>query len=470
VPSSRPRGNPTIRSMAIGLLAAIVVAACGPSAVGAPTPAPSSVPASASADATLAPPTPPTPTPAPPTLPATPSTAPVGGTAGSATQARIERASATIAADPTNGEAYLELGVALLQRVRETADPSLYPRADEAFADARRLAPDDPLVLVGIGTLQLARHQFAAALTTGRAALAAAPDSSTALGVIVDAQVELGHYKDAATTAQRMIDLRPGLASFARVSYLRELYGDLPGALGAMQQAAAEAGPTPENFAYVSVLVGNLRSLNGDRRGAATAYDDALMAFPGYAPAIAAQGRLAVGDGDLATAIARFGAAADIVPLPEYVISLGEAEAASGDAAAAKRDFDLANVETRLFKANGVVVDLELALFEADHGDRADALVLARAAYAERHTVRTADALGWALYRNGDSSAALKRAHEALRLGSRDPLILYHAGMIEAAAGQRAAARRDLRLALRLDPGFSAAAVVLLRAELKKLG
>lgn len=464
MPSSGQRGI-RIRTIAVGLLAAVAIAACAPDA-GAPLPPPSASAAPSQPAAT------PPPTPSQAVAPgSTPSpTAPTGATAGTETQARIERASAAITADPTNGEAYLQFGVALLQRVRETADPSLYARADEAFADARRLAPDDPLVLVGIGTLQLARHQFAAALKTGKAALAQAPDSSTALGVIVDAQVELGHYADAATTAQRMIDLRPGLTSFARVSYLRELYGDLPGALDAMEQAAAEAGPTPENFAYVSVLVGNLRSLNGDRRGAATAYNDALTAFPGYAPAIAAQGRLAVGEGDLATAIARFSAASDIVPLPEYVIALGEAEEASGDAAAAKRDFDLASVETRLFKANGVVVDLELALFEADHGDRTDALALARAAYAERHTVRTADALAWALYRNGDPKAALERALEALRLGSRDPLLLYHAGMIEAAAGPRAAARRDLRLALRLDPGFSATAVVLLRAELRKLG
>jgi tetratricopeptide (TPR) repeat protein len=329
--------------------------------------------------------------------------------------------------------------------------------------------PDDPLVLVGIGTLQLARHEFARALTSGRAALKEAPDSATALGVILDAQVELGRYDDAAKTAQRMIDLRPGLASFARVSYLRELYGDLPGALQAMEQAAAEAGPTPENYAYVTVLVGNLRSLNGDRHGAAEAYESALTAFPSYAPALAAQGRLAVGDNDLPMAIARFKAAADIVPLPEYVIALGEAEEAAGDEAAAKQAFALAGAETRLFEANGVVVDLELALFEADHGNKTTALTLAKAAYAERKTVRTADALGWALYKQGAITRALKLVREATRLGSRDPVILYHAGMIEAAAGQRSAAIRDLRLALRLDPGFSATAVALLRAELTKL-
>ncbi len=266
-----------------------------------------------------------------------------------------------------------------------------------------------------------------------------------------------------------MIDLRPGLASFARVSYLRELYGDLPGALQAMEQAAAEAGPTPENYAYVTVLVGNLRSLNGDRQGAAEAYESALAAFPNYAPALAAQGRLAVGESDLPTAIARFKAAADIVPLPEYVIALGEAEQASGDQAAANQDFALAGAETRLFEANGVVVDLELALFEADHGNKATALTLAKAAYAERRTVRTADALAWAYYKQGAIARALKLVREATRLGSRDPVILYHAGMIEAAAGQGAAAIRDLKLALRLDPGFSATAVALLRAELAKL-
>ena len=463
MPTIRRRHGRTLLP-AVGLAVAVVIGACGSAATTAPS-------ASASVTTTT------TATPQPtssPSAPKTPSIAPTEPTdgatnGGSATEARIERARQELTADPTNGEAYLELGVALLQRVRETADPSLYPLADEAFAKARQLVPDDPLVLVGIGTLQLARHEFAKALMSGRAALKEAPDSATALGVILDAQIELGRYDDAAKTAQRMIDLRPGLASFARVSYLRELYGDLPGALKAMEQAAAEAGPTPENYAYVTVLVGNLRSLNGDREGAAEAYDSALTAFPNYAPALAAEGRLAVGDKDLPTAIARFKAAADIVPLPEYVIALGEAEQASGDQTAANQAFALAGAETRLFEANGVVVDLELALFEADHGDKAMALTLAKAAYAERRTVRTADALAWATYKEGAIARALKLVREATRLGSRDPVILYHAGMIEAVAGLRAAAIRDLRLALRLDPGFSATAVALLRAQLAKL-
>ena len=52
----------------------------------------------------------------------------------------------------------------------------------------------------------------------------------TVLGIMGDAQTELGRYDQALATVQRMVDLRPDLASYSRVSYQRELHGDLPGA------------------------------------------------------------------------------------------------------------------------------------------------------------------------------------------------------------------------------------------------
>ena len=84
---------------------------------------------------------------------------------------------------------------------------------------------------------------------------------------------------------------------------------------------------------------------NGDRAGAATAYDEALALYPGYAPALAAQGRLAVASGDLDTARERFAAAAAVVPLPEYVIALGEIAESAGDTIKARRQYDLARAE-----------------------------------------------------------------------------------------------------------------------------
>ena len=60
--------------------------------------------------------------------------------------------------------------------------------------------------------------------------------------MIADAQIELGRYGAAARTLQRMVDLKPELASYARVSYFRELHGDLAGALQAMRLAVSAGG------------------------------------------------------------------------------------------------------------------------------------------------------------------------------------------------------------------------------------
>jgi tetratricopeptide (TPR) repeat protein len=404
---------------------------------------------------------------APVATPAADTPPPKGGTKA---EQEIARLRGVLASYPDDGSAYRDLGLAFLQRVRETGDPSLYVNADEAFGRARVLLGDDPLVLVGIGTLQLARHEFAKALATSDLALKGRSVFPAAQAVKVDALVELGRYDEAVVAVQRMVDERPDLTSFARVSYVRELYGDLQGALDAMKQAETAGANAPENVAFVRVLRGNLQAYLGDRAAAATAYEGALVLFPGYAPAIAAQARLAVAAGDYETAIARFTDAAAIVPLPEYVIALGEANEAAGNATAARQSYDLARAETRLFKANGVVVDLELALFEADHGDAAAALNLAQAAYAERRTIRTADALAWAQLKAGNVAEATRLSGEALRLGTQDPLLLYHAGAIAAAAGDGATARKHLKRALAIDAGFSATGAAAARALLVKLG
>jgi len=398
---------------------------------------------------------------------ATPPPAPVATT--SPTQELILFLLDVVAQDPTDGLAQRDLGLALLQRIRETADPSLYPAADEALAAARTLLPDDPLVPVGIGGLQLGRHEFAAALKTGQAALDAFPGYPPARGVVVDALVELGRYDEAFAEAEALARDAPDLASLARLSYARELQGDLAGALDAMEEASASPGLAPENTAYILALVGHLRTLRGDSAGAATAYDDALALLPGHAPSLAGQGRLAVGRGDLAEAQRLFEQAAGIVPLPEYVIALGETLEARGDDAGARDQYELAGVLIELFRANGGVVDVDLALFEADHGDAARALELAQAGYAATPTVRAADAVAWALHRLGRDDEAAPFAAEALRLGSSDPLLRYHAGAIAAARGQVDAARRDLSAALDADPGFSPTGAAAARALLDGL-
>jgi tetratricopeptide (TPR) repeat protein len=429
---------------ALVLIAVLVLAGCGGRSMTSTTATPETTAASAA-----------TPRPA-----ASPPTAPTPQPTTSPTQLLVEYLTERVAATPDDQEAQRELGLALLQRIRETADPSLYPVAESALATAGRLGPDDPLTLVGLGALQLGRHEFAAALETGRAALEIEPGYPPARGVVVDALIELGRYDEAFAEADALAAASPDLPALARLSYARELRGDLPGALDAMRRAAGSPGLAPENTAFATALVGQLQRLTGDPAGAQASYQRALAIVPDHAPSIAG----------LAVAADEFGRAAAIVPLPEHVVALGETLEAAGDTGGARRQYELARAEVALFRASGVVVDLELALFEADHGDAAKALEYAETAYAATPTIRAADARAWALHRLGRDTEAAGWAADALRLGSRDPLLRFHAGAIAAALGDADTARADLEMALAIDPGFSATGAAEARAILEDLG
>ena len=237
----------------------------------------------------------------------------------------------------SRGNAATLLGQAYLQKVRETGDPSYYPKAETLFNQALERDPQNVDALVGLGTLALARHQFAAALDWGEKARAVDPHHAAIYGVIGDAQVELGRYDDAVKTIQTMVDLRPDLGSYARVSYIRELMGDREGALQAMEEAATAGSGYPENVAWVQVQLGNVRFDGGDLAGASHDFNAALAAMPGYAPALAGQARVAAARGDLDDAAKLYDTAVKTIPLPEFVVAYGDVLSAAGrdkDAAA----------------------------------------------------------------------------------------------------------------------------------------
>jgi tetratricopeptide (TPR) repeat protein len=275
------------------------------------------------------------------------------------------------------------------------------------------------------------------------------------LGVLVDARVELGQYGAAGRTLQTMLDEKPNLSSYARVSYFRELHGDLDGAVRAMRLAVSAGGGAAENVAYVQTLLGQLELVRGHLGAAEAAYRQALYRFPSYAPADAGLARVDASRGRLGPAIARLRTVVDRLPLPEYVIALGETELAAGHTAQGRADLALVRAEERLLRSNGVNVDTELALFEADHGSPARAVALARRSWRNARSVRSADALGWALTSAGHPAVGVRWARRALRLGSRDPMFLYHAGTSARRAGDRADARRWLRASLALNPRFN---------------
>src|SRR4029453_3370126 len=144
---------------------------------------------------------------------------------------------------PDDWRGLAQLGLAYVAQARVTADPSWYPKAEGVLRRSLRLQPDENVDgALGIGALDLARHDFSAALREGRRASHLNPYSADAYGVIGDALLELGRYDRAFEGFQTMVDTRPDLASYARVAYARELVGDVPGAERAMRMAFAAGG------------------------------------------------------------------------------------------------------------------------------------------------------------------------------------------------------------------------------------
>ncbi len=388
---------------------------------------------------------------------------------GATTEQRIATYQAIVRARPLVPAGYTLLAASELQRVRETGDAGSYVRAAGVLQRGLAIAPADPGLLTERGALELSRHDFRAGLRDGRAAHSAAPTLTRPYGVIVDGLVELGRYGEAERVLQQMVDRKPDLASYSRVSYLRELHGDIPGAQSALRLAVSAGGESAENVAYVQTLLGNLELASGHQVAARRAYREALFHFASYVPAQAGLGRADAAAGHTGAAIRRLRAAVSVLPLPEYVIALGDVELAAGRAAAARRDYALVGAEQRLLAAGGVNTDVDIALFEADHGSPARAMRLGRRAWAAAPSVRSADALGWALTAAGHPRQGLVWARRALKLGSRDALFLYHAGMTARAAGRPDLARTWIGAALARNPRFSVLYAPRARRALKGL-
>jgi tetratricopeptide (TPR) repeat protein len=395
-----------------------------------------------------------------------------GVPAGSAAAlaASIATAQRRLARVPGDWATWAELGVAYVQQARLTADPSYYPKAEGSVRRSFEVHPKDNfLALIGQGALAAARHDFPAALAAGRAATAIDGYSAAAYGVITDALIELGRYDEAWVAVQRMVDLRPDTGSLARASYAAELRGDVPRARQLLTDAL-QLAPTPVDAGFACYYLGELAWNNNDLTAAAGWYDEGLRRAPEYLPLLSGRARVAAARGRYAVAIADYRTLVARQPQPSYLIEYGDLLASRGDRAGAAAQYGVVRTEEKLFAAQGVNVDLELALFDADHGQPARALAEANAEYAIRKPVAVEDALAWALHAAGRDAAALPHARAAVRLGTHSATFRYHLGMIESALDDIPTARADLSLALGLNRHFSTLAAPLARTELTRIG
>ncbi|ANS64187.1 hypothetical protein SLINC_1963 [Streptomyces lincolnensis] len=358
---------------------------------------------------------------------------------------------------PRDFGGWATLGLAYVEQARTKGDPSRYPQAEEALKRSLDLEPRYDQALAGRAALAAARHDFEGALKYADGALERNPYNERALSSRIDALVELGRYDEASKAADTADSRRPGVPVFTRYAYVRELRGDVRTAQRVLDQALSSATAAGD-IAYVSSALGQLAWNQGDYKAALTHYARALAADETYVPALEGHARAQAASGDRAAAIKGMEDVVARFPLPGPLVVLGELyeeRGAEGDPAKARDLYALVDAWTALARANKVNADLDTALAAADHGDKAAALRAARAEWARRHTVHTADALAWALHVNGRDEEALPYARRATATGYRNATFLYHRGIIERATGHTDDARAHLTAALELNPGFS---------------
>jgi tetratricopeptide (TPR) repeat protein len=383
------------------------------------------------------------------------------------TERTIHSAQTLVARDPKDATAYAGLGAAYFQRARETADVSDYELAEQSLTKSLDLASEDFSSEAALETLAevcMGEHRFNDALAYAQKALSLGTGELSPFAIVGDADADMGEYDKAAAAYGRLTprDMTPSpraaYARDSRVSYLKFISGDTAGAIVLMKTAVAEgiqAQLPAENLAWLYYELGEYDTQAGDAPSADAAYLAALNIHPGDYRALAALGKLRANEGRSAEAIMLYQKAIAIVPMPIFVAELGDLYAKSGNQTEAQKQYALVEYIGLLGRINQVLHNRDLALFYADHDMKlSEALNLAQKELEVRRDIYTWDALAWALYKNGRLTEAAEASGKALHFGTRDSLLLFHAGMIAEGLGKHEQARTELKQALEINPHF----------------
>ncbi len=368
---------------------------------------------------------------------------------------RLSALQARVKAAPADYTAWASLGLAYVERAKVSADPAFYPKAQGAAERSLSINTSDNFAAyAALAALALSRHDFAGARDLAQAGLAVNPANAMLYGALGDAHTQLGNYGEAFDAIQRMADISPDTSSLARVSYTWELRGDTAQATAYMQRALDDATSNADR-AFARYYLGELALSAGDAAGALRHYEAGLRTDPSYTRLLEGKAKAHAALGRTDEAVEEYRQAVERLPEPAFLLQFGELLQSLGRTAEADEQYRLFTTVADLFTRNGAALDVEAALFHADHGDAAEALRVAEAGIRNRAFVDMADAYAWALHVNNRHAEALVWSDKARALGGRNASFSFHGGMIKLALGDRDGGRADLRLALDTNPHFS---------------
>ncbi|MGI9106998.1 MAG: tetratricopeptide repeat protein [Pyrinomonadaceae bacterium] len=367
-----------------------------------------------------------------------------------------------VKSDPDDFIAYNKLTGYYLRKVQETGDVQYLELAGRAARASLKSIPAEMNTggLAALAQTEYTAHNFAAARDHALQLRQLEPRKSLPYLLLGEALLELGDYEQAEQAFKQMEKLSgvsfPVETRGARVDWL---HGRMTAArnryANALALALDESPPSREVVAWCRWQLGEVAFAVGDYETAERHYRESLTTYPDYYRALAALGRVRAAAGDLAGGIEQYEKVVRRLPDPAFVAALGDLYKLAGKDKEAAAQYALVEQIARLSALNGALYNRQLALFYADHDLKAEeAYALAAKEYEARRDIYGADALAWTALKAGKLDAAQAAIKEALRLQTADARLLYHAGMIARAAGDKNGARDYLKRALALSPQF----------------
>jgi tetratricopeptide (TPR) repeat protein len=360
--------------------------------------------------------------------------------------------------NPQNPTAYFGLGDALIRKGRETGDPAYFNRAEEALKKSLDIMPQNAGALRHLAYVFYSRHEFTPAAVHARKAVEMNSDDADSYGVLGDALLEVGQYLEAEAAYKIMIELDRSLYSYSRLAGLKSLRGEHAGAVDDLQRATAigKAEKQPaESIAWTEWQLGAEYFAAGDLEKAEASYRRSLADYPNYYRALAGLAQLRAAQQRYDEAITLYQSAIGIIPMPEYIAALGDIYTKVGKLNDARRQYELVEYIGKLSAINRVMYNRELAYFYADHDMKPlEGLELAKRELKYRKDIYAYDVVAWNLFRNGQFEEARGAINQALKLGTKDAKLFYHAGMIFNRLGDKRKAKDYLGRALATNPHF----------------
>ena len=379
----------------------------------------------------------------------------------SATNQVIQFYQSAAARDSKDPTSYRSLGAAYMQKARETGDVIYYGLAEKALKQALALHPTDRVatgVLTRLALVALSRHEFPDALADTERAIGYGTGQLFPYAILGDTYFEVGEYEKAADAYAKLATLTGAAYPSTRLAALHVLRGNTQDAVDETERGieALLADKAPrENVAWAEFRLGELLFNSGDLAKAETAYRNAVQRYPGYHWALGGLARVRAAQKRYEDAIKLYQQAIGVIPLPQYAAALGDVYTKLGRPRDAAKQYALVEYIGALNAINKEIYNRDLALFYADHDLKLpQALELAERELTVRRDIYTYDVLAWTLYKNQKSETARVVMVEALRFGTKDARLLFHAGMIHHALGDTETARDYLQRALATNPNF----------------